>query len=412
MSVQDFLEKLASQVPQSPGEERRKNRSLEKIYLNFEGNLGRYQILPFGSVFSEYPFEKLWDTKEIVVPRRNIASDGTENVYTPWIKILPKSAYRMKDPGTGRIVSSLTAAEEELLEQASMLHDQLCAELDVKNNSKVPYINGFVRKKNYTVFHAHCLNFWNRGGDGRTPTRQNFSALFAVTSKNFIKAIQDNIEEKAMMSNGSYEWISQIYNRETKDRTGFLLFSVQPNTTTAGFACTATHEYGRALTGIEIPEEAVELMADPIESFLGWQASREDPSVAPEYRRLFNEGLIRETIAFMSQQLAAIRMAKTNGGSIEEAIKSTSKKSLEGKQPTTTMGREINDPSLIKGSTAGGFNTAAVHLDPITGSASSTTQTQAQPQSAPQFGFGGGWAQGVQGTQNTPSNGGGDDLPF
>lgn len=394
MSVQDFLEKLASQVPQAR-EDRRKNRSLEKVYLNFAGNLGRYQVLPFGSVFSDYPFEKLWNTKEIVIPRRNIASDGTENIYEPWIRILPKSAYRMKDPGTGRIVSSLTAADEELLDQANILHDQLCEELDVKNNSKTPYINEFIRTKNYTVFHAYCLNFWSGTGDTRTPTRQNFSALFVITSKNFIKAIQDNVEERSQMENGSYEWISQIYNKELKNRTGFLLFSVMPNTTTAGFTCSATHEYGRNLQGIEIPEDAVELMADPIESFLGWQANREDPSVPAENRRLFNENLMKEAVSFMSQQLAAIRMAKVNNKSIEEAIKTTSKSSLEGKQPTTTMGKEINDPKLVNSASS-----AAVHLNPITGTESPKTET-----TNPNSSFGGfGW--------NMPKENGSDDLPF
>ena len=97
----------------------------------------------------------------------------------------------------------------------------------------------------------------------------------------------------------------------------------------------------------------------------------------------------------MSQQLAAIRMAKVNNKSIEEAIKTTSKSSLEGKQPTTTMGKEINDPKLVNSASS-----AAVHLNPITGTESPKTETT---NSNPSFG-GFGW--------NMPKENGSDDLPF
>ena len=101
--VDDFLEKLAMQAPKAKEEFKQKNRALEKIYLNFPGNFGRYQILPMDSVVTDFPFQTLFDTKEINIPRKNLAADGTENVYNAWIKILPKNAFIMKD-ATGRQV--------------------------------------------------------------------------------------------------------------------------------------------------------------------------------------------------------------------------------------------------------------------------------------------------------------------
>ena len=148
--VDDFLSKLAAQAPKAKENNfEQKNRSLEKIYLNFPGNFGRYQVFPLDSVVTDFPFVTLFGTREINIPRKNMAADGTENTYNAWIKLLPKSAYVMKDM-TGRLVSSLTAADDELLSQAHMIFDELYRELDAKNNRDELTTN-LVRLKNYTI---------------------------------------------------------------------------------------------------------------------------------------------------------------------------------------------------------------------------------------------------------------------
>lgn len=341
----DFLEKLAMQTPKAKEEFKPKNRVLEKVYLNYPGNFGRYQILPMDSVVTDFPFQTLFNTREINLPRKNLAADGTTNVYNAWIKLLPKSAYIMKD-ATGRQVSSLSAADEQLLEQSHLIFDQLCAELDMRNN-RAPEVTNLLRKRNYTVFFGYCLNKWN--SDSRTPERQNFCGLFVCTAKGFISSIEENITERTLMNNGDASWISSVYNRQLSGRDGFLMFSIQPNKVQAGYTVTASHEFGRAknLEGIAISEEDAELMVDPIETFLGWQAARDENS-APGTRRLFNPTLTQEAITFMSEQLAAIRMAKQTGMTIADAIENTNNQALANQQFTTSVGQVTNDPMLAE----------------------------------------------------------------
>ena len=343
--VDDFLEKLAAQAPKAKEEFKPKNRVLEKVYLNYPGNFGRYQILPMDSVVTDFPFQTLFNTYEINIPRKNLAADGSENIYNAWIKLLPKNAYIMKD-ATGRQVSSLTAADEQLLGQAHMLFDQLCTELDMRNN-RSPEVTNLVRKRNYTVFFGYCLNKW--GNDSRTPERQNFSALFVSTAKGFITSVQDNITERTLMNAGDASWVPQVYNRQLSGRDGFLMFSVSQNKLQAGYIVTASHEIGRAknLEGITISEEDAELMVDPVETFLGWQANR-DENAAPGTKRLFNPALIQEAITYMSEQLAAIRMAKQTGMTIADAIETTNAKALANQQYTNSMGQATNDPMLAE----------------------------------------------------------------
>jgi hypothetical protein len=88
------------------------------------------------------------------------------------------------------------------------------------------------------------------------------------------------------------------------------------------------------------------LMGDPIETFLGWQANRNDETVQVGQKRLFNENLINETINFMTQQLAKIRIAKQTGGDVKAAIAATNEEVLRAQAPTNTMGRVTNDPML------------------------------------------------------------------
>jgi hypothetical protein len=251
----------------------------------------------------------------------------------------------MKD-ATGRQVSSLTAADEQLLGQAHMVFDQLCDELDMRNNRNEEVTN-LVRRRNYTVFFGYCLNKWNT--DSRTPDRQNFCGLFVSTAKGFISAVQDNITERTLMNNGDNSWLPSVYNRSLTGRDGFLMFSVNQNKLQAGYVVTASHEVGRAknLEGVVISEEDAELMVDPVETFLGWQANR-DENAAPGTKRLFNAALTQEAITFMTEQLAAIRMAKSTGITIADAIQATNAKALEKQNYTTTTGQATNDPMLAE----------------------------------------------------------------
>lgn len=410
--VDDFLEKLAAQAPKAKEEFKQKNRTLEKVYLNYPGNFGRYQILPMDSVVTDFPYQTLFNTREINLPRKNLAADGTENIYNAWIKLLPASAYIMKD-ATGRQVSSLTAADEQLLGQAHILFDQLCDELDMRNNRSEEVTN-LVRRRNYTVFFGYCLNKWNT--DSRTPDRQNFSALFVSTAKGFVSSVQDNIQERTLMNNGDSSWLPLVYNRQLSGRDGFLVFSVAPNKLQAGYLVTANHEIGRAknLETVVISEEDAQLMVDPIETFLGWQARRDDEA-APGTKRLFNPALTQEAITFMSEQLAAIRMAKQTGTTIADAINATNEKALQNQQYTNTQGQATNDPMLadmaaktaqentfsqaqIVNNNTDPFQTPpAAHIDPVTNAPKSNpfggnTSNTGNAPFTPSFGssFGGG----------------------
>lgn len=419
--VDDFLEKLAMQTPKPKEEFKQKNRALEKIYLNFPGNFGRYQILPMDNVVTDFPFQTLFNTREINIPRKNLAADGSENVYNAWIKLLPKDAYIMKD-ANGRQVSSLTAADEQLLGQAYLLFDQLYDELDVKNNRTETTITGLARKRNYTIFHGYCLNKWN--SDSRTPERQNFSGLFVCTAKGFINAVNENITERTLMNGGDSSWIPSVYNRQLTGRDGFFMFSISANKVQAGYSVTASHEYGRAknLEGIAIPEEDAELMVDPVESFLGWQANR-DENAAPGSKRLFNPGIVQEAITFMTEQLAAVRMAKQTGMSIVDAINNTNAQALANQEYTNTMGQVTNDPMLadmaektysanpaqvVENNNSPFQTPPAAHIDPM-------TNAPQQPKNSP---FGNSFGQGQQGSAPfQPSFGGGqfggnNGMPF
>lgn len=351
--IEDFLAKLAQKTPKAKDESAAaNNRKLDKVYLNYPGNFGRYQIFPMDSVITDFPFITLFNTREINIPRKNISVDGQETVYNAWIRILPKDAYLMRDD-TGRAVSSLTASDEQLLHQAYAIFDQLFEELDPRNNRDNKSIVNLLRKRNYTIFHGYCINKWGLN-DVRNPERQNFSALFVCTAKGFMNAVDDSIKDKVLMENGDNSWLGNIYTKQTSNRDGFIMFSIAPNKLQAGYSVSVTHEFGksRALEGISIPEEDAELMTDPIYSFLGWQAAKDDNNI-PGQRRLFNASLIQEAIQFMTQQLAAVRMAKNSGVSLEEAIQRTNQEALNNQTPTNTMGEMTNDPMLASMVSAG-----------------------------------------------------------
>ena len=429
--VDDFLSKLAAQAPKAKENNfEQKNRSLEKIYLNFPGNFGRYQVFPLDSVVTDFPFVTLFGTREINIPRKNMAADGTENTYNAWIKLLPKSAYVMKDM-TGRLVSSLTAADDELLSQAHMIFDELYRELDAKNNRDELTTN-LVRLKNYTIFHAFCLNKWDPN-ENRNPSRQNFTALFVATAKMFTSVVEDNIQEKSLMKGGDNSWISEVYNRDATGRSGFLMFSVgKKKDNSGGFAITATHEVGNEnFKSIQISEEDMELAADPLQSFLSWQANRDNDTPVGQ-KRLFNAALIKESIEYMSEILASIRLAKSQGSvDFKETVTRVNNEVLAKQVPTDKSGfRQTNDPVLSAMSGGGNsapqvdlskndapFQTPPVyHSDPVTASPVNPGNGGGSP-------FGGGqqpqWGGFGQGNQQAPfqkpnfgGNNGGDDLPF
>lgn len=430
--VDDFLAKLAANAPKEKKEfESKTNRSLEKVFLNAPVNYGRYQVFPMNSIIDEsFPFVTLFGTREICIPRKYVNSDGTEKQYNLWVRILPKDAYVMKDMN-GRVVSSLTALDEQILNQAYLVFDQLWDEVDARNSLDIQKM--LCRRRNYTIFHAMCLNKWDPN-ESRNPSKQNFCALFVCTAKGFLNCIQDNIQEKTLMNGGSKEWLADIYNRQTSGRTGFLMFSVNLRKDgQAGFSVTTTHEIGnKSFENITISPEDAALMSDPIESFLGSQANRDEQNPVGQ-RRLFNQNLIREAIEYMSEMLASIRTAKSMNTDLKEAIKKTSDAALErqvSRQPiqrtndpvlasmnsdNQSLGQNsVVNPESIVNNNNSPFQTPPVyHADPVTGAPVNPGTTPEGQQS-----WGGFGNQGQSGAGFTPNFGGfgnnqeNDDLPF
>ena len=396
-NVDSFLEKLQSMTPGNKKKVFEKKRTIDKTFCSYPGAFGKYQILPISSSVSGFPFVTLPNTREINIPRKNIAADGTESVYNAWIRLLPKSAYTIKDPSTGREVSSLTAADEALMEQAYTVWEELYQEVDARNNAMDPTIGKLIRRKNYTIFFGNTLNYW-ANGDMRTPVRQNFNTLFVITAKGFLKTVEDAIQDTNITSGiGNNSWVEQIYNRELSNRKGFMMLSVN-KADGPGFNISVNHQLGadNYLSGVSINAEDMELMHNPVETFLGWQANRDDDA-KPEERRLFNKALYNEAIEYMTDQLTKIRIAKQNGTSIQDAIKATNDLLLANATPTNTRGQQTNDPILADMAQKanenqqqfGGYgnnntigsnmqdiaakntnplqNPAAAHLDPVTG---------------------------------------------
>jgi hypothetical protein len=364
------------------------------------------------------------------MPRRNVTADGQEQSYQAWIKFLPLQAYTIKDQTTGREVSSLTASDESLLRQAYAVWEELFTELDAKNNATDPTVRSLIRRKNYTIFYGNCPNFWSVQ-DTRTPVRQNFNALFVMTSKAFPEIVGNSIADTNITSGiGNDAWLADVYNRELTGRKGFMLLNISKSDG-PGFNISVSHTLGAEafLNGVNIDPNDMELMQNPVETFLGWQANREDESVPADQRRLFNKSLIQEAIEFMTDQLAKIRMAKQNGTSVEEAIQATNQTALANQAAKAAATPQTNDPILAQMSaeatpsaqSVGGYgnnnvvqngqsvtnrndnpfqNPAASHIDPLTGApVADTAQQPSQPQSAPfsQPSFAGGFGGGANG---------------
>ncbi len=382
LNVEYFLQTISgnNNTPMNKNVDFKKNNGPEKIFLNFPGSFGRYQILPFNSVVQDIPFIKLFDTKEISVPRIGKDANGNPNPYKTWIKLLPIEGYKMKD-STGRVVSSLTAEEEDMLRSARTLFDQLYTELDIRNN--LQYTKEIARKRNYTVFHAYCMSKW--GNDLRNPDRTGFCGLFICTAKGFCADAEENITSKSTLAGGDYDFLKQIYNRDLTGRTGFVLFTIGKNPDQAGYKVSVQHEFntGASTANITISQEQADMMKDPVADFLGWQAAKEEENVPAEQRRLFNKAVIKEAIDFMTKQLAAIRAAKASNTDLLQAIKITNDtvlKELQNNQPQTNdpmlqsqaqqnqgFGNNIN-PDLIQQNNTQPFQTPpAAKMSPITG---------------------------------------------
>ena len=371
--VENFLNVLSQQANanQANGKSinKEKTRTLEKISLNYMGNYGRYQIFPLNDPVIDYPFIQLFDTKEICIPRKVTGPDGTETVINSWIRLLPAEAYKMKDM-TGRIVSSLTKEEEDLLEGARKLFNELYFDgIDARNNQDLA--KDLMRRRNYTIFYGYCLNKWELN-NSRNPDRSNFSGLFVTTAKGFCEAVNANITEKTLLEGGDASFVEKIYNNKTSDREGFLLFTIDRSKTSAGYVVTANHQAGNKMS-VTIPDDDMELFRKSlVETFLGWQANKEDDTVKPEERRLFNTRLIKDAVDFMSKQLQAVRMAKTNGENLAEAIKKTNEIILSGEQgQPSTLDPILKAEGLDAGidlskNTDPYKNPAASHLDPVT----------------------------------------------
>ena len=439
MDVDLFMKQLNAQT--APVNKTFKtNRVLEKISLNFEGNFGRYMVLPMNSVILDYPFIKMEGTREICVPRKNVAQDGTVSTYTAWIKLLPKDAYKFLDINN-RITSSLTAADDQLLSEAYTVFDQLYNEIDAKNNQQVS--RNLIRKRNYTIFNAYCCNFWGSnnttGNPTREPQRSKFCGLFVSTAKGFMNAVEENIASNNIVGGGDYNWLGQIYGRQLNNRTGYMMFNIGRNKEVGmGYSVSVDHRYdcGQNLVGYSISEEEAEVMQNPVLNFLGWQAGHEDDEQPVANRRLFNTALIQEAILYMTRQLAGVRSAKESRTSIEEAIKATAESvALEsntsyipknstndpmlksGNNDNTTpgidlSGRGISQEEVVNRNTDPFKKPASAKMDPITGAPISTNASNDQ-------GFGG-YAGGMNNTTfkqpdftkfgSTPQQDG--DLPF
>lgn len=351
-NVDSFLEKIGQIKPMTKSKNFEKKKQIEKVFCNFKGNLGKYQLLPMNSTVSEFPYVTLMGTREVRMPRKNMGSDGTESVYDAWIRILPKSAYVIKDKDSGREVSSLTAEEEEVLNRAYVIFDELYKEVDGREHAMDPTIKNFVRKKNYTIFCAHAMNFWQEGNT-RQAARQNFDGLFVLTAKNFMDLVASNIEDTNITESSlNKDWLSDTYNRNLTGRKGFVMMSVSVNAGGPGFNISVVHKVSPVpiTENAEISEEAAQIMENPVELFLGWQAAGSEEGTPSNEKRLFNRRLIEETIQYMTDQLTKIKMAKSYGGNsleaIKKAIEETNKTVLMNQTPTNKQGQATNDPVL------------------------------------------------------------------
>lgn len=290
-NVQAFLSQLKSAQPQPKSENR--SQVIETTYLNIPANLGKYQIFPINSVVTNNPFEFLYRTQEVsIATGKN--QDGTDR-YS-WHKLLPVCAYDFYDEGTGRIVSSLTQSEKDLLASAHAVFDHMWEVIPEEQRKD------YCRIKNYTIGFAYVINKFGLK-DQVKPVRSNFCTLLVCTSKDFANALNKDIDLQQTNHGDAQnpenrKWLAEIYNRKASNRSGWLIFTISGASTGIGFSVSATHTSGlkpEITDGINIPEDQLELMQDPVRAFLGWQAGQD---------KLFNEQLILKTIEKMNSIIA------------------------------------------------------------------------------------------------------------
>ena len=382
-NVQNFLNQLRNAQPQ-PRTNEPKAPQLERTYLSRPENLGRYQIFPMISTVTGMPFEYLYKTKEVnIVIGQN--QDGTDR--TSWYKLLPLSAYNFID-NTGRLVSSLTQAEADLLSSAYGVFDRMW-EVVPENSRK-----DICRVKNYTIGNAYVINKYGLK-DNQKPVKSGFSTLLVCTSKDFANAINKDIEMQMINHGDDPAWLGEIYNRKLEGRSGWLIFNITNAANGIGFSVSASHTSGlpaAATDGIKIPEEDAELMKDPIKTFLGFQAGQD---------KLFNEKIITSTIEEMNRVIAKYSNSAVyaNPAQAMAATQSTAQAVVPPVAPTNdpmmaSMAQNIapqqtvvQTPEQMSKSNNDPFSTPpASQFDPMAGVPNNYGQFQGQPQMAqPQF---------------------------
>lgn len=355
-NIANFLQNLEKNQPKSREFKPKSDVKIEKVYLSHPDWQGKYQILPMVSAENGLPMAFLQRVREIKLPRKVTLQNGEERENSNWIKILPVEAYTMQS-ADGQTVSSLTSADEDLLRQVQNSFDMLYEELGGNSKERNPEINktiSYMRRRNYSLFYGRCISHWG-AADPRNPKHANFSALFICSAKGFPEVIQNNINDSVITYGDPETWINQVYSRELTGRTGFLLFSVNLGVGgQVGYTLSAQHVIGNQQVASQvIPENEAELMHDPIEGFLGWQADKREPG------RLFNRKLMEETLATLNSQIAAARASK--GINVGMAAAATSGTAFSSQGATTP---QTNDPMLqgqgIYSQPAGMTNPAAV----------------------------------------------------
>ena len=422
MDVNDFMARLTANATPAGKVQRfqEARRSLEKIFLSVPENFGSYQLFPVNNAINDYPF--------VCIPRKRVTQDGKESEYSMWVKILPKSAYIMKDL-TGRISSSLTAEDESLLEAAYSVWDQINDEINsgaVTDEQKAAAYNiktTLIRKRNYTIFNAHCLSKWDMNST-KVPVRNNFSGLFVTTASAFSVNLKADVDQKSLMYGGNADFIKEVYSSERTGRTGALFLTISRPAGQTGYSISFNHVVGNPnLASQSIPEADFELMADPLEAFLGFQARRDQDNVPVGERRLFNPTIIKEAISFMTRQLAAIRMAKQSNTDILDAISATNAAALS--EATVKQAAATNDPMLAeaKNEQASNANTYDVSKERLAENNTNPFQTPPAARMNPITGdpVSGGNGFAGQSVGSAPfaqpgfafnNNGSGDEMPF
>lgn len=317
--VTNFLAGLQSAQPKPRDfSQEQKPKVLESIYLSVPENLGKYQVFPMNSTVTGLPFVYMNRTREFYMERRFVNRDPSKDKLYAWYKLLPHSAYQFMD-STGRLVSSLTQAESDLLTKAHSVFDNLSKVLEAAGKNK-----GLVRYKNYTIFNAKCINKY-KVSDITKPERSNFAALFVCTARDFANAVQTNINDSQFRFGGNNDWVSQVYNRELTNRTGWLVFTINKASNNIGYVVTASHDANlpsSATDGMIITQEEADAMQDPVKNFLRWQAGEQD--------NLFNSQLIQEVIDEMTKLTIQYQSigSTVNMGMVAAATQATAQASI------------------------------------------------------------------------------------